>query len=180
MEKIIVASKNPVKLAAVRNGFERIFPGRKFETTGEAVESAVSDQPVSDKETMSGAVSRAARAASQVPEADFWVGIEGGIQEHPDGMTAFAWVVIQSHSMTGKARSGTFFLPTKIAALVRKGKELGEADDIVFQQKDSKQYNGAIGLLTDNVIDRTMLYEHAVILALLPFKNETLYRQDNT
>jgi non-canonical (house-cleaning) NTP pyrophosphatase len=82
--------------------------------------------------------------------------------------------------MTGKARSGTFFLPTKIAALVREGKELGEADDIVFLQRDSKQNNGAIGLLTDNVIDRTLLYEHAVILALLPFKNEVLYRVDDS
>ena len=180
MEKIIVASKNPVKLAAVRNGFERIFPGRKFETTGEAVESAVRDQPASDEETMSGAVSRAAQAARQVPEADYWMGIEGGIEDHPDGMTAFAWVVVQSSGMTGKARSGTFFLPAKIAALVREGKELGEADDIVFQQRDSKQNNGAIGLLTDNVIDRTLLYEHAVILALLPFKNESLYRGDNS
>jgi non-canonical (house-cleaning) NTP pyrophosphatase len=31
--------------------------------------------------------------------------------------------------------------------------------------------------LTNNVIDRVQLYEHAMILALIPFKNESLYKQ---
>jgi non-canonical (house-cleaning) NTP pyrophosphatase len=38
-----------------------------------------------------------------------------------------------------------------------------------------KQANGAIGILTGDVIDRTELYQHAVILALVPFKNDGLY-----
>ena len=59
--------------------------------------------------------------------------------------------------------------------MIRQGKELGEADDIVFNRANSKQDNGAVGLLTDNVIDRAQLYEQAVILALIPFKNEALY-----
>jgi len=29
--------------------------------------------------------------------------------------------------------------------------------------------------LTGNVIDRRGLYEHGVIMALIPFKNDTLY-----
>ncbi len=90
-------------------------------------------------------------------------------------MAAFAWIVVRSQEMIGKARTGTFFLPPAVAELIRQGKELGEADDIVFGRSNSKQENGAVGLLTDNVIDRTQLYEHAMILALIPFKNESLY-----
>jgi Protein of unknown function DUF84 len=75
----------------------------------------------------------------------------------------------------GKGRTGTFFLPEAVAELVRQGKELGEADDIVFSQVNSKQDQGAIGLLAGNVVDRTQLYTHAVILALIPFKNRVLY-----
>lgn len=55
------------------------------------------------------------------------------------------------------------------------GKELGEADDLVFGQTNSKQANGAVGILTDNVLTRTTFYEPAVILALIPFKNPELY-----
>ncbi|MEA2092741.1 MAG: DUF84 family protein, partial [Patescibacteria group bacterium] len=55
------------------------------------------------------------------------------------------------------------------------GKELGEADDIVFQRNNSKQENGAVGILTGDVVDRTKCYTEAVILALIPFKNVNLY-----
>jgi non-canonical (house-cleaning) NTP pyrophosphatase len=84
-------------------------------------------------------------------------------------------VVLSPAGMAGKGRTGTFFLPPAVAALIQQGKELGEADDIVFAQSNSKQKNGAIGILTGDVIDRAALYEPAVIMALLPFKNPELY-----
>jgi len=59
--------------------------------------------------------------------------------------------------------------------LVGQGMELGHADDIVFQRSNSKQEDGAIGLLTRNLLDRAGLYEHAVLLALVPFFNLELY-----
>ena len=52
--------------------------------------------------------------------------------------------------------------------------ELGHADDQVFKRDNSKQANGAIGILTNNVIDREAYYIHAVIMALVPFKNPAL------
>jgi non-canonical (house-cleaning) NTP pyrophosphatase len=58
---------------------------------------------------------------------------------------------------------------------VRQGMELGDADDAVFGRSNSKQANGAVGILTGNVIDRAELYEQAVVLALIPFKNPELY-----
>lgn len=62
-----------------------------------------------------------------------------------------------------------------MAELVAQGLELGEADDRVFQQSNTKQAAGAVGLLTDNVLNRQQLYEQAVVLALVRFKNEELY-----
>ena len=48
-----------------------------------------------------------------------------------------------------------------------------EADDIVFKRNNSKEKNGAVGILTNNLIDRTKYYEEAVVLSLIPFiKNE--------
>lgn len=130
---------------------------------------------MSDEEALQGALNRARQAADQSPEADFSVGIEGGVEERATEMAAFAWVVIVSNGKIGKGRTGTFFLPHDISHLVRNGKELGDADDIVFHKDNSKQENGAVGLLTGNVIDRACLYEHAVILALIPFVNPHLY-----
>jgi non-canonical (house-cleaning) NTP pyrophosphatase len=53
--------------------------------------------------------------------------------------------------------------------------ELGEADDLVFGKANSKQQNGAVGLLTNDVIVRRTLYVPAVVMALIPFVKEELY-----
>ena len=177
--KIVVASTNPVKIQAVRNGFVRMFPGQDFEILTVSVPSGVSDQPGSNAETLHGAQNRAHNASEIHPGADYWVGVEGGVEmsgdEAPGEMQAFAWVVVQSTERVGKGRTGTFYLPPAVTALVRQGVELGEADDIVFGRSNSKQQNGAVGLLTGDVIDRAALYEPAVIFALIPFKNPDLY-----
>jgi len=174
MPKIIVASHNPVKMDASLTGFEKMFPNDDWTIEGTSVASGVPDQPTSDRQTLTGATNRAIAARSKVPNADYWVGIEGGIQD-TDTMTAFAWVVVCSADQQGKARTGTLDLPPEVARLVREGKELGEADDIVFGQENSKQANGAVGLLTGDVVDRTRFYEDAVVLALIPFRNKKLY-----
>jgi inosine/xanthosine triphosphatase len=185
MTTIIVASTNPVKIAAVKNGFRKMFSDKKFNIEGISVSSSVSHQPRTNVETEKGAVSRVENAKKARPDADYWVGIEGGTSDLPAGrqacqktpdMEAFAWVVIESkEGQVGKGKTGTFLLPPKVAKLIHMGKELGEADDIVFGQTDSKQKMGAVGLLTNNVIDRTTYYTHAVILALIRFKNEKIF-----
>lgn len=175
MKTVVVASTNPVKIQAVVNGFRRMFPQEAFQVQALSVPSGVSHQPASDAETLQGALNRARNAQNQASTADYWAGVEGGIQELNGDIAAFAWVVILSNRLLGKSRTGAFFLPPQVASLVQQGKELGEADDIVFHRSNSKQDNGAIGILTDNVVDRTQLYEQAVILALAPFKNEALY-----
>lgn len=176
VKRVVVASENPVKIDTSGIGFTKMFPKELFEFTGMSVESGVSDQPMSDEETLKGAVNRAENASRINPDADYWVGIEGGLEEVRDEMETFAWIVIKGkNGKIGKGKTGSFFLPQKVTKLVKQGKELGEADDIVFGMKNSKQANGAVGILTKDVLTRTSFYEPAVILALIPFKNEELY-----
>lgn len=171
MKTVVVASTNPVKIRAARAGFERMFPGDHFRVTGVAAPSGVSDQPTSDGETYRGARNRADAAAQISANADYWVGIEGGVELIEGQLQGFAWVVVRGSDRTGASRTATFALPDAVAQLVRAGTELGLADDIVFGRTNSKQENGSVGLLTQDVIDRAAYYEHAVILALIPFKN---------
>ncbi|NWG15481.1 MAG: inosine/xanthosine triphosphatase [Chloroflexi bacterium] len=174
MKTLVIASTNPVKIEAARRGFAAIFPDETFAARGLSVPSGVGAQPMSDDETYRGALNRARNARQGAADADFWVGIEGGIEERHGEMLAFAWVVVLSGRRAGSSRTATFTLPDAIADLVRQGVELGAADDIVFGRSNSKQANGAVGILTADAIDRTAYYEHAVILALVPFKNPAL------
>jgi len=175
MKTIVIASHNPVKIQAVLSGFRRMFPEETFKVVPAEVESGVSRQPMSDTEMHQGALNRVQNARRAFPNADFWAGIEGGTEPLDGKLAAFAWIVVLSPTLSGESRSGSFFLPPTVSELVQQGKELGEADDIVFKRSNSKQQNGAIGILTGDVLDRTALYEHAVILALVPFKNTGLY-----
>lgn len=175
MKTIVVASQNPVKIDAVRLGFQAMFPGETYEVRGVAVPSGVSVQPMTDEETLLGARNRAENARGAAPEADYWAGVEGGVEDGPDGMQAFAWIVVLGKGRIGEARTGTFLLPPEVARLVREGVELGVADDRVFGRTNSKQKDGAVGLLTDGLIDRTMYYQHAVVLAVIPYLKPDLY-----
>jgi len=174
MIKIVVASKNPVKLDAVKEGLSVFIP-EEFELMGISVESGVSDQPMSDAETMQGAEIRIKNAQVQFPGCDFYIGIEGGVEETVSGMMAFAWIVISNNNKIGQARTASFFLPHEVARLVHQGMELGDADDRVFAKSNSKQQNGAVGLLTNDAITRKSLYMPAVQMAFIPFLNPELY-----
>ena len=176
-QTIVLASTNPVKKKATLSAFRAMFPEAQFEIETINVTSGVSDQPKTSAETLAGARNRVENVRKIKPAADFWVGIEGGVDEMDSELYSFAWIVIESAELSGKSRTGTFFLPNKITELIHQGKELGEADDIVFKQQNSKQKNGAIGLLTHNVVTRVSLYRHAIILALVPFRNVELYRE---
>ena len=89
---VAVGSTNPVKIGAVRAVLTRIAPHVSVE--GVAVESGVSDQPWGDEETIKGAVARA-RAARLALDADWGVGIEGGVIDE-DGtiVRTCAWAAI--------------------------------------------------------------------------------------
>lgn len=175
--KVVVASLNPVKIKSSEMALNRMFPRKVFEISGVSVPSGVSNQPISETETLRGALNRAKAALELFPKSYYSVGIEGGVEEREHGMEAFAWIVVLSNTgKIGRGRTGTFFLPDKVAELIRGGMELGLADDQIFNRSNSKQKNGAVGILTGNVIDRTKYYVDAITLALIPFKNPKLYR----
>src|SRR5439155_12058738 len=153
-----------------------MFPNDSFHTEALPADSGVGHQPMTDEETLLGARNRAAQAKSLRPDADYWVGLEGGVYKREGTLEAFAWIVVLSRDVRGEARTATFELPPKVAQLVHQGVELGHADDQVFGRINSKQSNGAVGLLTRDLITRTTYYEHAVVLALIPFTNPQLYR----
>lgn len=174
--RVIVASLNPVKIQAVKEGFSQIFPEVKAVFEGVNVPSNVPDQPIGDSETFTGANNRAQNARNLIPEADYWVGIEGGLIEHSlVEMEVMAWIVVLDKLKIGKSRTAGLDLPKASIDLVRSGLELGKADEIVHSVKNSKQNMGTTGLLTNNAITRESYYVQSVIFAFVPFLKKDLY-----
>ena len=171
--KVVMASRNPVKIEATRSAFASQFPGVSLDVAPVDVDSGAGAQPDSDDATRRGARTRAERAREQVPEADFWVGLEGGVERLGERLVAFAWMAILGPGGgLGEARSTTLPLPPAVRALVDAGLELGAANDRVFSTLNSKQGGGAFGLLTDGLYTREGVYHETLVMALVPFVNE--------
>ena len=185
---VAVGSTNPAKIASVVAAFNQAFPDLSVEAFGTAAPSGVPDQPRGDEETRRGARTRADNAAALFAKGhggvapDFAVGLEGGVGFEGDDprLTSFAWMAVRRGAEDGSGhsctRTATLILPPAVTKLMEEqGLELGDADDQVFGKSDSKKKEGAVGLLTRGVIDRAAFYQHALLLALVPYMNADLY-----
>ena len=177
---VCVGSTNPVKVNAVTAAFQRC--GITVKAVGvKGVQSGVPDQPIGYAQTKRGAINRAKAAlvkrTCKIPS--YAVGIEGGLVTSSNGVGLDCIAVMAVLNVaTGRistSRTASFTLPPPLSALVRSGKELGDADDEVFQRTNSKQEDGTVGILTKGAIDRTEYYVHALVLALVPLLHPTLY-----
>ncbi|EGQ8069185.1 non-canonical purine NTP phosphatase [Vibrio parahaemolyticus] len=166
-QKVVIASLNPAKINAVKSAFQSAFPQQAFEFVGISVPSEVADQPMTNEETHHGAVNRVKNAKVEMPTADFYVGLEAGIE----GNVTFAWMVIESDTHRGESRSASLMLPPEVLAQLADANELGDVMDKVFGTENIKQKGGAISLLTQNQLTRSSVYHQALILALIPFTN---------
>jgi non-canonical (house-cleaning) NTP pyrophosphatase len=82
---------------------------------------------------------------------------------------------LDKHPKVGLSKTGAFLLPISLGKLIKEGMELGDADDKVFGRVNSKHGSGTVGVLTDGLIDRSEYYEHALVLALIPWIRPDVY-----
>lgn len=174
MLKIAVGSKNPVKVQAVKSAFEKVFGD--CEIIGVSVPSGISDMPMSFLEISQGAKNRA-RKAIRALEADYGVGLEGGLDENELGTFLVGFVaIVDKNDVWGYSRGEGLFLPEKIVKRVKEeNKELGEVMDEIRGLKNTKQQEGCIGYFTNNLIDRKDSFEKPVICALSRFSKKDLF-----
>lgn len=173
--KVAVGSLNPVKINAVTRAFKLVWSKKKIEVIGVKISSGVSNQPMSDAESIKGATLRAKRAIKKIG-ADFGVGLEGGLQKIGKQWFDCGWCVAVSKKGTiGIGSSARIQTPQKIMKLVREGRELGTANDIVFGTKNSKQKEGHFGLMTKGIVTRTDAYKDSIVFALSRFIHPELF-----
>lgn len=174
--RVAVGSTNPVKVEAVAAVIRRVWPEAVVESV--EVPSGVGEQPVGDADGRRGALNRA-RRAREARRADVGVGLEGAITETEMGPTTVGWcVIVDAAGRMGVSSSGHVRIPRPAARRALEGRELGLAMDELTGIRDVKRRMGAIGVLTDGLLDRRSAYEHAVKLALAPFLRPDLYAEE--
>ena len=173
MVKIVVGSKNPAKIDAVKEAFAHYF--KDTDVQGIEVPSKVPAQPFGE-DIFRGAENRAHAVYSLVKEDDaFCVGIEAGITQQHSRWFNFNCVCILYRGKTGFGTSPYFEIPASLLPQLRQGEELGHLFDAIAGTENIKQKGGAVGYLTKGIIDRKQLQIPAIVMALIPLLNEKLY-----
>jgi len=144
------------------------------------VDPGISRQPLSDDEAIAGATNRARLALAQ-EGATLGVGIEGNTVDTVHGMFVTAWsVVLDEQGRVGIGSAGRFLIPEAVAAGVREGHELGPLMDAFIGEENTKQRQGAVGILTGGLISRTDALRSSVIYALAQFITPTYYHRSGS
>ncbi len=171
---IAVGSKNPTKIRPVRKIFKKYF--EDIIINSYEVSSGVSDQPLSENETYEGALNRAKEVLKLDLDADYGVGIEGGIIKSSFGTNEKSIVVIiDRKGNIGVGVSAALFLPKKVTAHIDRGKNLTQAIESVFGTRDVGRGIGAYGVFTNGIVTRATGMEHAVAFALSRFLHKDLF-----
>lgn len=156
--KIIVGSSNPTKIESVKSIFSNA------EVEGLEVSSMVSAQPFSDEETLEGAINRARECANSVKGA-FGIGLEGGVTQIENDLFLCNWGALVDDKGNVYIASGARIpLPDEISEELHTGKELGDVMDVFAKKNGVRKKEGAIGIFTNENIDRMSMFSHVVLL----------------
>jgi inosine/xanthosine triphosphatase len=160
---ISVGSLNPVKVEAVRTVMEKIYGSVRI--TSVDVDSEVPEQPFGD-DVRKGAINRAKNALGK---HDMAVGIEAGVFETEDGLFDIQYCAVYDNEDVLTIGMGPGFrYPDGIATAVLEGKTVSEAITDLYGKRNIGTGGGAIGMLTDGLLNRKELTEQSVIAAMVP------------
>ena len=128
--------------------------------------SQVSDQPMTQEETRLGAINRSKNAIKETG-AQLSFGLEGGVTEIDGVMYVCNWGALTvSDGKTYTAAGAQIILPEEIAQEIRAGKELGPVMERYTQRRDIRQGAGAVGVFTQGLVSRQIMFEHIVSLLI--------------
>lgn len=148
------------------------------------VSSTVPSMPLTDWQLMEGAQERALAVRESLNsrrlEADIYVGLEGGFHSVSIGgqwhtfLRGWAYATDGERGAFGAAPS--ISVPPDIVQRVVEGRrELGVVIDEVTGGRDLRSKQGAWGVLSRDLVTRSMSFELALIAAFAPFYNAKFY-----
>lgn len=171
MQKIVICSRNPVKIQAVKEAFESYFEEIEYKTLDMSQYEKISTQPLSSEDTLESALSRI-KVARTVEKADYYVSLEGGLDNDEFG-SFLIWYVCVTNKL-GKnsiAGGGRMAIPSIIYHTLKANpeQELGDIMDRLIDEENIKQKGGSTAIFTDSRIMRKDVFKRDIIIALVPF-----------
>ena len=188
VKTIALGSDRAAKIMAVRASVARVAAidpqWADVNVVARRVETSAPAMPLTDWQLMEGARERALAVRDSLRsrrlEADIYVGLEGGFHSISIGgewhtfLRGWAYATNGERSAFGAAPS--ISVPQEIVKSVVQGRrELGVVIDEVTGARDVRSKQGAWGVLSRDLVTRSMSFELALIAAFAPFYNPKFY-----
>ncbi|MGI8898965.1 MAG: DUF84 family protein [Pyrinomonadaceae bacterium] len=189
IKTIALGSDRAAKIMAVRACVARVAEIDSSWAEANVVARAVSTNapamPLTDWELMQGARERALAVRDllrgQRLEAEIYVGLEGGF--HSISIEGEWHTFLRGWAYASDGKNGAFgaspsiTVPNALAKKVIEGRrELGLVIDEVSGKRDTRSREGAWGVLSRDLLTRSLSFELALIAAFAPFYNPELYQ----
>ncbi|PIC74829.1 DUF84 family protein [Sporosarcina sp. P17b] len=159
--EFVLGSENQAKKRAAVRIIEQCLENSSVSSV--SVSSGVSAQPMSEEETRQGAINRSVAVANDT----YGIGLEGGVHMIADTMYLCNWGALTTpEGKTYTAAGAQIPLPEELAEEIRSGKELGDAVDDYFKKRNVRMSEGAMGMLTAQLVPRDALFEHIMQLLI--------------
>jgi inosine/xanthosine triphosphatase len=188
IERIALGSDRAAKIMSVRAAVARVAEidsaWRDANVVARSVKTDAPAMPLNDWELMSGARQRALAVrqilVDQKLDADLYVGLEGGfhsISVEGEWHTFLrGWAFVTDGERDSFGMSPSIEVPDAIVKDVIQGKrELGIVIDDFAGIRDVRSKQGAWGVLSRDLLTRSMSFEAALIAAFAPFYNAAMY-----
>jgi non-canonical (house-cleaning) NTP pyrophosphatase len=193
---VVLGSKRGPKLRALQGVLRELEPalGPAEVRTVEAP-SGVRETPLDRQEIMLGAWNRARSARADWPDADLWVGMEGGLHVEASGFGLQAsgsglatsapgargpkpeacawlenWACVSNRDRVYFGCGGSIPLPQAIIReVVEGGRSLADVIDELTGKQDVRSGQGTWGILTGGRLTRQEVFRRALLNAFAPF-----------
>jgi inosine/xanthosine triphosphatase len=188
VKTIALGSDRAAKIMAVRASIARVAKidqsWAEASVVARPVTTNVPAMPLNDWQLMEGARERALAVrdllATKRLEADIYVGLEGGFHsisiegEWHTFLRGWAYAFDGKHGYFGSAPA--ISVPESIVKKVIEGRrELGVVIDDIAGARDVRSRQGAWGVLSRDLVTRSMSFELALLAAFAPFYNSKMY-----
>ena len=189
VKTIALGSDRAAKIMAVRASVARIATidpaWANANVVARRVETGVPSMPLTDWQLMQGAQERALAARESLHsrrlEADIYVGLEGGFHsvsiegQWHTFLRGWAFAIDNGDRSAFGAAPSITVPPDIVKSVIEGRKELGIVIDEVTGGRDIRSKQGAWGVLSRDLVTRSMSFELALVAAFAPFYNPKLY-----
>ena len=188
VKRIALGSDRAAKIMAVRASVARIASidsaWAEANVVARPVTTNIPAMPLNDWQLMQGARERALAVRDSLRsrriEADIYVGLEGGF--HSISIESEWHTFLRGWAYATDGEKGSFGAapsisvpPAIVKSVIEGRRELGLVIDEVSGGRDVRSRQGAWGVLSRDLVTRSLSFELALIAAFAPFYNAALY-----